>query len=221
MNTLKLVAMTLGLAALMATSAQAQNTYTIGVDVSRSSLIITNQTYARNAAEKATAKLADLKLGDRVVLRTLGDYGGNKGWRLDVTASKKHRPRKVRAAVKLLIGAIPESVRQGKINVGGSTNIIGFIDNAGGALGCNRGGRLILISDGQENSELVNGSAIVRGAAELPQHGAANVRGCQITMLGLGDMANESSLKKTLNIRSFWTALFENRGAHFTSLTAF
>lgn len=206
--------------AMTGTGAMAK-TYTVVPDISDSSPMTNDPRQAARAGAFIARQLSNLKMGDRVSVRALGEYGKNRNWRLDVEISKRYRPYKVVGAVEKLVANIPALVKSGRLSPNGSTNIIGFLEDNARALDCANAGVVFIISDGIESSRYTNASKLVTGKAKPPKPPGQILSGCRFVMLGVGHSNDGSTIAGTKHIKRYWSAYFANTGAQFEAIPQF
>ncbi|WP_413207885.1 hypothetical protein [Rhodospirillum sp. A1_3_36] len=161
----------------------------VWIDLSASTRFSTEAAFARHAGDWVTEALEDLPEGSTVHLETLGDYGlGANLKRAALTVSPRKPARKVAKTVGGLVARMPELVTDGTLGEARSTHILSRLENASYAMDCvAEPTRILLLTDGVEWSEDVDGAALIRGEAGLPRPASAFLDGCAVTMLGIGE----------------------------------
>ncbi len=141
----------------------------IGLDVSDSVPITMEQHIADQVASLIHSRIARMKIGDSVKIRSLGTYGAAaQTMHANIRLSRKSRPRKVAKNIYRLIRSLPALIKKGKVKLQNSTNIVGFLEAIGPSLECKKVPTVILIlSDGIEHSAYLSGLDLVSGKKEL------------------------------------------------------
>jgi hypothetical protein len=201
-------AVTLSIAAVLAGPAGA-NTLTVGIDVSASNPLLASPAYASRVGQAVATKIDALQPGDTVVVRQLGDRSVGNAISETLKITNRLRADKVGPRVGAYIAALPSHPDVAR----GATNIVGFFEL--GAFDCANGGEIVVATDGVESSELVSGRSFLAGKA-LPPPPKGLLAGCTVTMIGLGQSAeNAISLKQAAHIVTAWTAWMKAAGAVF------
>lgn len=181
----------------------------VGVDLSQSNVLISDEAFARKVADRVRPVLAGLGPRSRVSLRTFGTYG-NSGAQLsrDWTISARNRPEDVATVVHGIIAGVPQLVRRGQVESQGYTNIIAFLENTAQIVDC-RGYEVIVIlaTDGVEDSEYAR---LSQRDATLPEPERI-FRGCdELHMLGIGQGLGSPST--TNRLRDQWELWADTAG---------
>ena len=179
----------------------------IGLDVSASTLLLTNSEYATKVAQRVGSEIQSLRPRSRVTLRSFGTYEskGNELLRYDVTISSVNRPETVEQLIETIITSIPLLVRRGTIKPQMQTNILGFLDNRAQLTECERYKTLIvLVSDGMEDSEL---GQLTRLDSKLPLPSSRIFNHCdKLQILGIGTGSHNHDPAFTDHLRQQWLA---------------
>ena len=202
-----------------ASMAQAQDRHVvIGLDLSSSTPLTSDMAYAARASASVNELLAGLEPGDRVSVRSVGDYGvtANK-LNFDLVVSRRIPVIKVRRTVGQLISNLPRLTGTEKLPVAQSTNLIGFLALESYSVECSiQSTEFLLLTDGVEWSPSTNGNDLAAGTATLPQPETENLKGCGLTMLGIGQLQSSSTPATTNNLIKAWREWAENVGMTFT-----
>ncbi|MGD1955716.1 MAG: hypothetical protein ACFBZ9_10885 [Sphingomonadales bacterium] len=202
-----------------ASMAQAQDRHVvIGLDLSSSTPLTSDMAYAARASASVNELLAGLEPGDRVSVRSVGDYGvtANK-LNFDLVVSRRIPVIKVRRTVGQLISNLPRLTGTEKLPVAQSTNLIGFLELESYSVECSiQSTEFLLLTDGVEWSPSTNGNDLAAGTATLPQPETENLKGCGLTMLGIGQLQSSSTPATTNNLIKAWREWAENVGMTFT-----
>jgi hypothetical protein len=153
-------------------------TFTVGIDLSGSSPAFSDQ-FTQPAGEHAGSRVAALKLGDRVIVRTFGERDLRNMRQRSLVISRTNRSQEAAKQVSALIATIPKA----GIEPQGSTNVIAFLEF--GDFDCVHGGQILLITDGIEASSYVDPDALLNGKAKLPAPQPGLLSGCSVTFYGL------------------------------------
>ncbi len=203
----------------MASMAQAQDRHVvIGLDLSSSTPLTSDLAYAARASASVNELLADLQPGDRVSVRSVGDYGvtANK-LNFDLVVSRRLPVVKVRRTVGQLISNLPLLAGTEKLPIAQSTNLIGFLELESYSVECStRSTEFLLLTDGVEWSPSTNGNDLAAGAVELPEPETENLQGCGLTMLGIGQLQSGSTPATTNSLIKAWREWAEKIGMTFT-----
>ena len=197
-------------------AAEAPRTVVIGLDLSKSNPLVTDDAYAARAGAKAVEDIEGLSPHSRVMLRTFGSYDVTaNALKVDQVISARAKPDAVADGVRTLIAAIPHLVRQGKLKAQGFTNILSFLDTMSQVVDCSAGPvDYILLTDGFEDSEY----AKLKAGGHLPKPSDKAFQGCaSLTILGLGQGARSPSV--TDRVREDWRGWATAAGfRHFAGL---
>lgn len=163
-------------------------TVVIGVDLSSSNPLIRDDGFAGRVAARIQPLIAGLAPRSRVMLRSFGSYNSaaNNALTLDILiAPKTARAEDIARLVGGVIGGLPKMVREGRIHVQNSTNIVPFLLNISKNVDCRAMPvHVILATDGVEDSQVTN---LARRNATLPAPSSAPFPGCEeLMILGIG-----------------------------------
>lgn len=163
-------------------------TVVIGVDLSSSNPLIRDDGFASRVAARIQPLIAGLAPRSRVMLRSFGSYNSaaNNALTLDILiAPKTARAEDIARLVGGVIGGLPKMVREGRIHVQNSTNIVPFLLNISKNVDCRAMPvHVILATDGVEDSQVTN---LARRNATLPAPSSAPFPGCEeLMILGIG-----------------------------------
>lgn len=181
----------------------------VGIDLSQSNVLVSDEAFARKVANRIRPMLENLGPRSRVSLRTFGTYG-NTGGQLsrDWTISARNRPEDVATFVSGVIAGVPTLVARGQVQSQGYTNIIAFMENTAQIVDC-RGYEVIVVlaTDGVEDSEYVR---LQNANAHLPEPERI-FRGCdELHMLGIGQGLGSPST--TTRLRGEWETWADTAG---------
>jgi|CXWL01.1.fsa_nt_gi hypothetical protein len=163
-------------------------TIVIGIDLSASNPLIRDDGFAGRVAARVQPMIAALPPHSRVLLRSFGAYNSaaNNTLSLDVViAPKTARAEDMARLIGGVIGGLPQMVRQGRVQVQNSTNIVPFLMNVSKNVDCRAMPvHVILASDGVEDSQVAK---LARRTATLPAPLSAPFPGCEeLMILGIG-----------------------------------
>ena len=178
-------------------------TIVIGIDLSASNPLIRDDGFAGRVAARIQPMIAGLAPHSRVLLRSFGAYNSasNNTLSLDlVIAPKTARAEDMARLIGGVIGGLPQMVRQGRVQVQNSTNIVPFLMNISKNVDCRAMPvHIILASDGVEDSQVAN---LKRRSATLPKPDAI-FAGCEeLMILGIGRGLNSPA--DTERLRAEW-----------------
>lgn len=193
--------------AILAGTASAKE-WLISLDLSSSTLLTNDREYAQRAGTYARQKLAEkgFSMGDRLRVRSLGEFGAGANVKIDARASRKYRPDKLLGDIEYLIGSVPALIEKnaGKFKVHNQTNILGHLRSEAYTLDCSTGGGVILLSDALESSEYVRASDLANGRTGLPEPKDPFLSGCDLIIIGIGQLSNSASGKVTDRLVVAW-----------------
>jgi len=179
-------------------------TIIIGLDLSLSTPLITDDAYAARVGARVAQDLQTLPLRSRVILRTFGSYDVTvNALKVDQTITAHAKPQNVAVAVASLISSVPRLVREKKLVAQGMTNIVPFLETMSQVVDC-EGSQvtLILATDGFEDSDYAR---LTRHGGKLPMPAKPLYPGChEMLMLGIGTGVNSPATTKRL--REQWSA---------------
>lgn len=201
-----------GLAMLMAVTGPACSKEIIIVpDHSDSAPIAVNQQIANMAANLVYSKIATMKMGDMVKIRSLGTYGvASQGLYANIRLSRKARPHKVAGRIYRIIRSLPSLVKTGRIKLQPETNIIGFLEAIAPSLDCHaRPATILIFTDGIEHSSFISQHELITGRKKLPAPSGRILEGCTLEMRGLGQQ------RKSLTSNPKWFRLLKKEWAGF------
>ncbi len=163
-------------------------TIVIGIDLSASNPLVRDDGFAGRVAARVQPLIAGLSPHSRVLLRSFGAYNApaNNKLSLDVViAPKTARAEDIARLVGGVVGGLPQMVRDGRVQVQGSTNIVPFLMNIARNVDCRAMPvHVILASDGVEDSQVAK---LSRRTATLPAPQSAPFPGCEeLMILGIG-----------------------------------
>lgn len=169
-------------------SANPPQTIVIGIDLSSSNPLIRDDGFAGRVAARVQPMIAALAPHSRVLLRSFGAYNSasNNALTLDIViAPKTARAEDMARLIGGVIGGLPQMVRQGRVQVQNSTNIVPFLMNISKSVDCHAMPvHVILASDGVEDSQVAK---LSRRSATLPAPLSAPFPGCEeLMILGIG-----------------------------------
>lgn len=181
----------------------------IGLDLSQSNVLVTNEQFARKVADRIRPMIENLPPRSKVTLRTFGSYDSRSNpVHRDWTISASNRPEEVAAFVHGVVGGVPQLVSDGRLRSQGYTNILAFLENTSQLVDCfDNEVIVVLATDGVEDSEYVR---LQRASATLPTADAM-FDGCQrLEMLGVGQGLGSPST--TTRLRREWDGWAEEAG---------
>lgn len=189
----------------------------IGLDLSKSNPLITDDAYAAQLGERLAQEVKDLPLKSRVSVRTFGVYeGGTNPLRIDEVVSARAKPGDLAEGLATLVASLPVLVRDGKLKGQMKTNIVPFLETMSHVVDCGaQPTRVILLTDGAEDSEY---GKLTRYGGSLPVPTRALYEGCEeLLILGIGQGFN--SPQATERFRTAWADWADHAGfQRFTGL---
>jgi hypothetical protein len=201
-------------------------TLIIGIDLSRSNPVIKDKAFAAKVAGRIQPMIEGLGPKSKVILRTFGAYDVSVNQlKLDQSiAAKRNLAPDVAKLVAGIIAGVPTLVANGKLKAQNETNIVAFLDNMAKIAQCKTTTRVILATDGIEDSELANlnrraskdGLPILPAPKAKPD-GTAPFKGCEeFIILGLGQ--GTDSPQKTQFLTDEWARYAAAAGFKKTTL---
>jgi hypothetical protein len=183
----------------------------VTTDLSGSAPLLVDEHFAKLAAYAAIEKFDQLQTGDVFTYRTLGVTGFKNfgGWSKRVKRSKK---KKLRKKLFKSIAYIPKNQ---DIQSQSETNILYFLNYTD--FDCANGETVFIITDALESSNSISGYDLVQGTP-LPKPEADLLKGCHITMYGLGLTENPMSPHHIKNLLSAWQDWMRIAGADFKAV---
>ncbi|MBI1260569.1 MAG: hypothetical protein GC184_02475 [Rhizobiales bacterium] len=192
-------------------------TIIIGLDLSKSNPMVTDDAYAARAGAKAVEDLYELPLKSRVLLRTFGSYEvTSNGLKIDQRISSHAKPDQVAEGIATIIANVPTLVRSGKLAAQSKTNIVPFLETMSQVVDCQDAEvHVILLTDGFEDSEYAH---LTSRGGRLPAPSTAMYKGCaSLTILGIGQGGGSPSA--TQNLREEWRGWAKTAGfEHYAGL---
>jgi len=183
--------------------------FVIGIDLSQSNVLVSNDVFARKVADRIGPMIEGLPPRSEVMLRTFGVYESSQNvLRVDRTISARNRPEDVATLVHGIIAGVPQLVREGRVQSQAYTNILAFLDNTSQLVDCrNYEVIVVLATDGVEDSDYVR---LQNASAHLPEPDRM-FRGCdELQMLGIGQ--GLGSPATTTRLRQEWSQWADTAG---------
>lgn len=191
-----------------AAPASPPRTVVIGIDLSTSNPLVRDDGFASRVAARVQPLIAGLPPRSRVMLRSFGSYNAaaNNKLSLDVLiAPKTARAEDIARLVGGVIGGLPAMVRDGRVQVQNSTNIVPFLMNVSKNVDCRAMPvHVVLATDGVEDSQVAN---LARRNATLPAPTSAPFPGCEeLMILGIGRGLNSpGDTERLIGEWQFWS----------------
>ncbi|WOF75404.1 hypothetical protein QMT40_003076 [Parvibaculaceae bacterium PLY_AMNH_Bact1] len=181
----------------------------IGLDLSKSNPLVTSDVFARQVADRLAEEIRDLPVRSKVTVRSFGVYDtGSNPLRIDQVISARARPGDVADGIQALVSNLPRLVSEGRLEAQMKTNIVPFLETMAGGLDCSKPTRIVLLTDGAEDSEL---GRLTRSGGKLPPAQADAFAGCgELLMLGLGRGFDSPST--TARFRTAWSEWSDEAG---------
>ena len=195
----------------------------IGIDISGSNKLIEDQKIANKAAAKIKDSVSLFNLGDSVYIRTFGSYGMSNNLRSDYKVDRKEPPKKIAENLERFVKNLPQVVAEGRWPPGGTTHLVAFLEDESELLDCqNPNTEIWLFSDGIEASPGVSPRALELGKIQLPKARTQSLRGCTVTMFGIGQTHDKPpSRNKTRNLIDAWDTWSNDAGVEFTGYPSY
>lgn len=162
----------------------------MGVDISGSSTFLVDQTSADAAGAFVEKYVAGLDAPHELRMVSVGDAGLARlviNIEAKVTKNRASSARKLAPQFGAFFRGLPAMAEKGQIEPQGTTSLIGFFRSLKPF--CAKANTAVIVfSDGVEWSSTVDGRALVAGKADLPKPDDAFLKGCRVTMLGVGSV---------------------------------
>ena len=201
-----LFAAALGVGSLFINPVSAKS-LTIGIDLSGSNPLLMDQNFANGAAAFISQEIQSLKMNDRINILTFGARSNARNLkRQSLVLSRQNRPKKIAKQVKNFILALPNNKQESQA----STNLVSWLELTHG-FDCKNNGSIVVLTDGIESSDIVDGRQFVKGKTELPE-ADVDLKGCSLAFYGLGVGWPHNSVK---HIRGAWKKWAAQAGAEF------
>ena len=188
---------TLGLVALVngASPADAQERARsiLAPDMSGSSTFLYDQTSADAAGAYVENYIARLDAPHDLVMVSVGDAGLAHriiDVRATVTKNRASSARRLAPQFGGYFRALPGMLKRGEIAEQGTTSLIAFFHSLEPV--CAAGSATVIVfTDGVEWSPAVDGRGFADGKVPLPEPQTAFLKGCQVRMLGVGQLRKD------------------------------
>lgn len=192
----------------------------VGIDISGSNKLIEDQKIADKAAMKIKEAVSRFDLGDKVDFRTFGSYGMSNNIRSDFKLTRRNPPKKIANHLEVVVKMLPSEVASGRLPPGGTTHLVAFLEDESELINCqNPKTEIWLFSDGIEASPGVSPRALELGNIELPEARTDRLRGCSVTIYGIGETHDKPpSRDKTHNLRKAWENWSNDAGTEFKGI---
>ncbi|MGE4069857.1 MAG: hypothetical protein AB7E72_01625 [Lysobacterales bacterium] len=197
------------LAALLPAFLEADaKTVHVAIDLSGSNALIGDRNFAYAASQYVAQEITPLRDGDVVRVQTLGARNNPQNL-LDATykISHKIKPAAVAKAITQFIRSLPERPNLAQ----GATNLLAWIEFHPPFA---EGDVILLLSDGIESSELVNGQALAEGKTGLPAP-EIDLKGRRLIVYGLGAGLPAPNVR---HLRKAWQVWSDQAGAEFLAV---
>jgi len=184
------------------------------VDLSDSALHVSNELFARKAAQYIGNTIDKLPLGSIVELRTFGEYDRSKNitsFKFLLSRKAGHRPADVKQKIGLFIGNLPKLVSDGKLTLQEKTSLIGELKILSERLDTTRKTRIIILSDMLEYSAEANCYKLIGSKNGKLSETPGILENVDIVALGAGYGCKSSNENDRL--KAMWSAWFEKAGA--------
>jgi len=184
------------------------------IDLSNSSLHVSNELFARKAARHIEGIIDGLPLGSFVELRTFGDYDRSKNilsFTFMLSRNKGQRPADVKQNIALFIGNLPKLISDGKLVLQETTSLIGELTILSERIDTTRKTRIIVLSDMLEYSADADCYKLIKTKKGKLPDSSMILDGTVITALGAGYGCKSSAENNRL--KAMWSEWFEKAGA--------
>ena len=175
---------------------------------------VSNELFARKAAQYIGNIIDELPLGSIVELRTFGEYDRSKNvvsFSFMITRKMRQRPADVKEKVGLFIGNLPKLIKDGKLNIQEHTSLIGELKILSERLDKTRKTRIIILSDMLEYSAEANCYKLISTKnGKLPE-APGILENVDIVALGAGYGCKSSTENDRL--KAMWSEWFKKTGA--------
>jgi hypothetical protein len=209
MKTFKKSAIALVLSLGINSAANAKE-YTVLLDQSGSSPLLSSQEFKVAAINYLGGAVKQMEDGDVVIVKTFGSIDVASNFQSRRLIIKRHNKKKTAKGLAGLILNLAKSQ-----HTQNSTNLHAWFGRNN--LDCKNGAQLIALTDGIEASEYISATNLLNGTKSLPKaHLNASLDGCSIHFYGLGVGRPD---KQVTILRNAWSEYFKSANAHFDSTT--
>lgn len=186
----------------------------VEIDLSRSALISSSDAFAEAAAVWIRDNLGPLESGSEVVVETFGAYGFEQNSTREVLrVTRRRNGHRVAGTAASIVASIPQLVREGTLAAADSTNLIGQLEDLAPVLRCDaRPVHVVVVTDALEASPAVDPRRLAAGQARLPAPRPGLMDGCDVTLLGLGQMRAGTSRAVSNTLEAAWRQWMEAAG---------
>lgn len=184
------------------------------IDLSNSSLHVSNELFARKAARHIEGIIDGLPLGSFVELRTFGEYDRSKNilsFSFMLSRKKGQRPAYVKRNIALFIGNLPKLISDGKLVLQETTSLIGELKTLSERIDKTRKTRIIILSDMLEYSADADCYKLIKTKKGTLPAPSMILDGAVITALGAGYGCKSSTENDRL--KAIWSEWFAIAGA--------
>jgi len=178
-----------GVDAKSAEASEVHKRVMIGLDVSNTSQLVTNEKFAERAAAKLMQIVEGLTYRDEVVINLFGEYGkSDETYNMSFVISRKVSPQKLALELGQLVSSVAKLVEEKKISSHENTNILAYLNEMNTSYPCSqKPTAYVLVTDGLEFSVIANSYELIKSAGKtFPAPDMNSYQGCSITMLGIG-----------------------------------
>ena len=175
--------------ALLSANAHAKH-ITLAPDASVSNLLLTNKHINAQAAAYVEKRMKTVAIGDVVTLRFMGSLNNPSALQKHEYTVTHQNKVMVRQFMSQVVLSMPAHIKPQN-----STNLLAFLGRYD--FGCADGGEIIILTDGIEASEYVDGNALLSGKASLPApNSSTRLKGCTVTFYGIGAGRSDTELHR-------------------------
>lgn len=185
----------------------------VALDRSTSNPLTKSQKFAVQAGNLAANKIwQSTIIGDRVSIFKIGERGSNSLTPDVLYITRKNRPKHVGITVGRAIANIPNDTALHQ----NTTSILYALERSN--IPCHAESELLLFSDGMETGPEAKLSEIVSGASSFRAPASEYLKGCKVTMIGVGLDGNLTT-EQTENLIEGWRTYFQTAGAQPNEIT--
>lgn len=183
----------------------------IRIDASESAPLFKSEDYRRAIAVAAANKVAALRPGDRVTLRSFGAVGLDNVANYEVRIGRRSNTA---SNVARIVARRIIRMGEGGVRPQRTTEIIAMLQ--WGQFNCQSGHEIWVATDAIDTGMVSSPRAVANGRAQLPAPRAGLLRNCKVTFVGIGQTA-ETPLSSTQinNWIAAWRRYFRTAGARF------
>lgn len=180
----------------------------IAFDLSSSTPLQTDEAFPAQVAQRLAKVIANQPLGTHVLVRSFQTFGAER-FRRDIQLTRNARPQQVAQALAELTLTLPGMMKEQRIEIGNSTDMLGFLSSQTAAFddGCEaQDVTFIFVGDGLQNSAEANAYHAVRGTDDAAFPASPGLAGCNVEIWGAarGSGMTASQVQRLIEVWQAW-----------------